>query len=217
MELEAAKMIGAGLAAIALAGAGVGIGLIFGNYLSGMLAEKEGKINEAIEYYQSVEETDRENTELLRKLHLLSLKDGQFKNAVKYATKIKEHTHNPLSQTTLLVNALSKNQFVDAILILESIPDSALSKDIKKIILAWCFAGQKNFNLAMNALEDIEDSEKNLLIKNLNIALLLDAFGKKDLAKIKFDVYILEQKFGKICFTGHSESSIHHFIIDLIH
>ncbi len=34
MELEAAKMIGAGLAAIALAGAGVGIGIIFGNYLS---------------------------------------------------------------------------------------------------------------------------------------------------------------------------------------
>ena len=31
MELEAAKMIGAGLAAIALAGAGVGIGIIFGN------------------------------------------------------------------------------------------------------------------------------------------------------------------------------------------
>ena len=37
MELEAAKMIGAGLAAIALAGAGVGIGLIFGNYLSGAM------------------------------------------------------------------------------------------------------------------------------------------------------------------------------------
>ena len=35
MELEAAKMIGAGLAAIALAGAGVGIGIIFGSYLSG--------------------------------------------------------------------------------------------------------------------------------------------------------------------------------------
>ena len=33
MELEAAKMIGAGLAAIALAGAGVGIGIIFGNCL----------------------------------------------------------------------------------------------------------------------------------------------------------------------------------------
>ena len=38
MELEAAKMIGAGLAAIALAGAGVGIGIIFGNYLSGALS-----------------------------------------------------------------------------------------------------------------------------------------------------------------------------------
>ena len=35
MELEAAKMIGAGLAAIALAGAGVRIGTIFvGNYLA---------------------------------------------------------------------------------------------------------------------------------------------------------------------------------------
>ena len=37
MEAEAAKLIGAGLAAIALAGAGVSIGHIFGNYLAGAL------------------------------------------------------------------------------------------------------------------------------------------------------------------------------------
>jgi F-type H+-transporting ATPase subunit c len=37
MELEAAKQIGAGIAAIALGGAGVGIGTIFGNYLAGAL------------------------------------------------------------------------------------------------------------------------------------------------------------------------------------
>lgn len=37
MEAEAAKYIGAGLAAIALAGAGAGIGSIFGNYLAGAL------------------------------------------------------------------------------------------------------------------------------------------------------------------------------------
>jgi F-type H+-transporting ATPase subunit c len=37
MELDAAKQIGAGIAAIALAGAGVGIGTIFGNYLAGAL------------------------------------------------------------------------------------------------------------------------------------------------------------------------------------
>lgn len=37
MEPEAAKLIGAGLAAIALAGAGVGIGQIFGSYLQGAL------------------------------------------------------------------------------------------------------------------------------------------------------------------------------------
>jgi len=35
MEAEAAKLIGAGLASIPLAGAGVGLGLIFGNFLSG--------------------------------------------------------------------------------------------------------------------------------------------------------------------------------------
>ena len=39
MEVEAAKMIGAGIAAIALGGAGVGIGTIFGNYLAGALAQ----------------------------------------------------------------------------------------------------------------------------------------------------------------------------------
>jgi len=37
MELEAAKQIGAGIAAIALGGAGIGIGTIFGNYLAGAL------------------------------------------------------------------------------------------------------------------------------------------------------------------------------------
>ncbi len=37
MEAEAAKYIGAGLAAISLTGAGIGIGNIFGNYLAGAL------------------------------------------------------------------------------------------------------------------------------------------------------------------------------------
>ncbi len=37
MNAEAAKLIGAGLAAIALGGVGLGIGYIFGNYLTGAL------------------------------------------------------------------------------------------------------------------------------------------------------------------------------------
>ena len=37
METEAAKMIGAGIAAVALGGAGIGIGHVFGNYLAGAL------------------------------------------------------------------------------------------------------------------------------------------------------------------------------------
>jgi len=37
MEVEAAKMIGAGLATMALAGVGVGLGLIFGNFVAGAL------------------------------------------------------------------------------------------------------------------------------------------------------------------------------------
>lgn len=37
MELEAAKMIGAGIATLALAGIGIGLGNIFGSYLSGAL------------------------------------------------------------------------------------------------------------------------------------------------------------------------------------
>lgn len=37
MEVEAAKLIGAGLATIGVAGAGVGIGTIFGQYVSGSM------------------------------------------------------------------------------------------------------------------------------------------------------------------------------------
>ena len=37
MELAAAKMIGAGIATLALAGIGIGLGNIFGSFLSGAL------------------------------------------------------------------------------------------------------------------------------------------------------------------------------------
>ena len=37
MEADAAKLIGAGLACVGMAGAGVGLGHIFGQYLSGAL------------------------------------------------------------------------------------------------------------------------------------------------------------------------------------
>ena len=37
MEIEAAKVIGAGLAVIGVIGSGIGIGIIFGNYLSGAM------------------------------------------------------------------------------------------------------------------------------------------------------------------------------------
>ncbi|WP_020400691.1 MULTISPECIES: F0F1 ATP synthase subunit C [Kordiimonas] len=37
MDVEAAKMIGAGIATLALAGVGIGLGNIFGSFLSGAL------------------------------------------------------------------------------------------------------------------------------------------------------------------------------------
>jgi F0F1-type ATP synthase membrane subunit c/vacuolar-type H+-ATPase subunit K len=41
MDASAAKLIGAGLATIALAGVGVGIGNIFGSFVSGALRNPE--------------------------------------------------------------------------------------------------------------------------------------------------------------------------------
>mgnify|MGYP001291996660 FL=1 len=37
MDAEAAKLIGAGIAAIGMGGAGIGVGIIFGNFLQGAL------------------------------------------------------------------------------------------------------------------------------------------------------------------------------------
>ncbi len=41
MDVEAAKLIGAGLATIGVAGAGVGIGTIFGQYVAGGIRNSE--------------------------------------------------------------------------------------------------------------------------------------------------------------------------------
>ena len=37
MDADAAKLIGAGIAAIGMGGAGIGVGIIFGNFLQGAL------------------------------------------------------------------------------------------------------------------------------------------------------------------------------------
>ncbi len=37
MEVEAAKMIGAGLATLGMGGAAIGVGIVFGNFLTGAL------------------------------------------------------------------------------------------------------------------------------------------------------------------------------------
>jgi F-type H+-transporting ATPase subunit c len=43
MELEAAKMIGAGIAALALGGAGIGLGMLFGSYMEGAFRNPEAQ------------------------------------------------------------------------------------------------------------------------------------------------------------------------------
>jgi len=43
MELEAAKMIGAGIATLALAGAGIGLGMLFGSYMNGAFRNPEAQ------------------------------------------------------------------------------------------------------------------------------------------------------------------------------
>ena len=43
MDLAAAKMIGAGIAAIALGGAGVGLGILFGSYMQGAFRNPEAQ------------------------------------------------------------------------------------------------------------------------------------------------------------------------------
>ena len=43
MELEAAKMIGAGIAALALGGAGIGLGTLFGSYMEGAFRNPEAQ------------------------------------------------------------------------------------------------------------------------------------------------------------------------------
>ena len=43
MEIEAAKMIGAGIAALALGGAGIGLGMLFGSYMEGAFRNPEAQ------------------------------------------------------------------------------------------------------------------------------------------------------------------------------
>jgi F-type H+-transporting ATPase subunit c len=43
MDVEAAKLVGAGLAVLALAGAGIGLGVMFGHYMEGAMRNPEAQ------------------------------------------------------------------------------------------------------------------------------------------------------------------------------
>ncbi|RFB04884.1 ATP synthase F0 subunit C [Parvularcula marina] len=51
MEAEAAKLIGAGLAVLPLAGVGIGLGILFGNFLSGAFRNPSAKAGLTSDFY----------------------------------------------------------------------------------------------------------------------------------------------------------------------
>jgi F-type H+-transporting ATPase subunit c len=50
MEVAAAKLIGAGIAAVALGGAGIGLGIFFGHYMDAAMRnpEAQNKVNASV-------------------------------------------------------------------------------------------------------------------------------------------------------------------------
>lgn len=51
MDAEAAKLIGAGIAVLPLAGVGVGLGILFGNFLAGAFRNPSAKAGLTTEFY----------------------------------------------------------------------------------------------------------------------------------------------------------------------
>jgi tetratricopeptide (TPR) repeat protein len=180
------------------------------NYLSGTVAQQTGDTRSAIKYFEAALLKDPENPEIIKRLYVLSLFNGEYETAIRHAKRvqqidIKNQTKpEDIDSIAYLLIALSEFGTKDKVLI-PSILEPLLNVKKEKrthldgvvipMVLAWSYVVQEDYTNAFKVIDGIT-TEYMLSVFSYNRALINDLAHNKTIL-YEGKNYTLEEKSKK--------------------
>ncbi len=120
----------------------------FGNYLCGRFAQHHQDWENASRFLDRVIEGDKKNLDLKKRAMVLSIGSGQASDAIRIAHELKEQGEaNSLVQLFLAIESFAGEDYKEASLRLDGMPEGGMADFINPLLKAWAAAAEGKLEL----------------------------------------------------------------------
>jgi len=158
---------------------------VSGSFLAARHAGVERDAAAAAAYYRAALRGDPRNGELLSRVFLAVLANGEVEEAVKFAERVVQTDKNDrIARLVLGVRALKQKQYPVARKELSQSIRGPITDLAAALLTAWTYASPTDSKAAVDAIDKLNGPEWYNIFKSLHAGLILDLTGqKKDAAK----------------------------------
>ena len=152
----------------------------YGDYLVGLVAQKNQDYDKTTSSFSHVLALDKENKKLKQTVYLLKAVRGEMSEAIRLAQDLNDEAEPELlTDYVLLAEALKKKDYEEAETILYAKPIYGPDNILKPVLYAWIFAGQGKRQEAEKELADLENENMDSLLAYYRALLALHFKDKK--------------------------------------
>lgn len=158
-----------------------------GALLSAQVAERDNDFDGAISFYQQALGFDPGNAAYEQSLMVALITRGDFDKALPYAERLKAVPEiERVSRIALAVNAVNKDDFVQAETLLKLALQNDLDRLVSGLMTAWVKEGAKDTDGALKTIAELQGPDWYDVFKRIHKALILDNAGRAEAAQAAY-------------------------------
>jgi len=158
-----------------------------GAYLAGRSAAKDRANDLASDYLSRALSEDSGNPLLIERVFALKLSEGEVDEAETYAREVlKFNSQHRMAHIVLGLADLRAGRFEAARKHFQASSYTPIGELTSSLLRAWAYAGGKDLNLALKALDQLDSNDSFANFKNLHAALIADYLDNDIRAEASF-------------------------------
>lgn len=156
------------------------------NYLAGRIAQNAGDWAAAADRLRLAQSADPENEALRRRTFLLSLGDGDYKEAVRLARAMGDDGPSYIAGLLVIADEMKRGKPDEAAARLTALPSDGLSRFINPLLMAWLDVAKGDKEAAIAKLKAEKVGDGFAVMQQLQIALIEDMSGDRETAAVHY-------------------------------
>ncbi len=163
-------------------------GSVYGKFLAARHAEIQGEYARAADLLLGVLETAPDDTDLLRRTHMLLASEGRIAEAVPLAERLEDlDSKGPFANITLAVEDIRAGDFAAAEQRLDVVERRGTNQLLVPLLRAWALHGAGRTDEAMDELGPLAEVNGFAVIEGLHSGLIADLAGDGKAAEAAFE------------------------------